>query len=120
MALLSSRAGCYVPRPTTIVLGKQKVTQATVLSTSKGKKFHQKFPKKLTTTKETFTKDTVHYLSLVDTLRLIMSDPEARRMVEAEDASPSGTIKNIQRFGTLRDSPIPSTVSASAEIVGSS
>ena len=74
---LASLAGCPVPLPNEIVLGKRKVKKLVNLQPALGKK-----PKHIRSIK--LVKDTAHYISILETLSLVIRPISARQMIQNE------------------------------------
>ncbi|XP_058814116.1 uncharacterized protein LOC131678010 [Topomyia yanbarensis] len=93
LSYLAMQANCTVPTPQEIVIAKRRKVKHVVLGAKRCSKFQpriqgiQKYSQKVT-----HEKDVCHYISLKDTLRLIMSNSEARRMVQAEEPRNDGMI----------------------------
>lgn len=85
-----------IPEPKEIVLKKYKASRKTLASNLSGKKFHQKFSCGSRVTKTEVKKEVIHYVSIIETLRLIMSSPEARKMIDEETASPDGILQTYR------------------------
>lgn len=84
ITLLGSRAKCAIPEPAEYVLGKQKVIHRVLLHPSRGRKFQKRIKRNQFSQKVKIKKEVFHYISVIDTLRLIMSNPDAREMVGNE------------------------------------
>ncbi|XP_062540739.1 uncharacterized protein LOC134208809 [Armigeres subalbatus] len=78
LSYLSSLAGSAVPIPKEIILGKRTVKKLVNLEQQLGKK-----PKRIRSI--TVEKDTAHYVSILDTLSLVMRSKAAQQMVANED-----------------------------------
>lgn len=96
IAFIGSRAKCLIPEPVEIVLGKRKITHRVLLHPSRGKKFQSRIKRNQFSQKVKVKKDVFHYISLIDTLRLIMSNPEAREMIETEAPRKDETIRTFK------------------------
>lgn len=96
-AYLCRKAGRAIPEPTEVVLGKHKKTRRVLTSRLRGRKFQRKFRRYEYVNKVTSTrKDVFHYISIVDTLQLVMSNVKARTMVENEQSESAESIESFK------------------------
>lgn len=95
---LSAKLGCPIAEPREIVLGQTKTTTR-VMPT--GNRYHQRLTGIKYTTKKLVQKEVVQYISIIDTLRTIVLNPEARAMIRAEKHQKDGemyTYKDGQQY----------------------
>lgn len=87
---LAVKSDCCIPEPETIILGKRTKTQNVLVNASGKRKFYQMFKDDLRAKKTVTETDSIHYLSIIDTLKLIFSNSEARNMVAEEQRRSDG------------------------------
>ncbi|XP_058467657.1 uncharacterized protein LOC131440409 [Malaya genurostris] len=80
LSYLAMQAKCMVPTPREIIIAKRRKIKH-VFTGSKFQSRKQNYKQKVK-----IEKDVAHYIPLIDTLRLIISNPEARNMICTEDS----------------------------------
>ncbi|XP_062546931.1 uncharacterized protein LOC134212780 isoform X1 [Armigeres subalbatus] len=96
IAHLSYKAGCAVPEPVEIVLKKYKKTKRVLMVHKKTRKFQGKLSKNQEELKVIKHKDVAYYVPIIDTLRLIMTNREARKMLESESPRADGSLHSFK------------------------
>lgn len=106
IAFLSGKAGCAVPEPLEIVLGKQKHTKRVLTVRTRGKKFQRRIRRRDYVSKIKIVKHAFHYIPISETLRFIMSNPKARAMVNEESKFiEDGTYETYQQGSKFKNHP---------------
>lgn len=96
LTYLSMKADCSIPEPVTIVLAKRICTKKVLRTAARGKSFHNVFKHNLRVVQTRTQKDTVQYLSIIETLRLILTNPEARQMIDQEKRNTEDTLQSFK------------------------
>lgn len=103
---LAMVAKCPVPEPREIVLGKRKYIKHVFAAVPKNKKFQKPIGGNRNYTKKNVVeKDVAHYISIIDTLCLIMSNPKATEMVHSEEPQYDQTFSGFKDGSQFRDHP---------------
>nr|XP_029735388.1 uncharacterized protein LOC109423289 isoform X1 [Aedes albopictus] len=93
---LEVKAGCTIPEPVEHVLGRTKTIHRVLLLPTRGKKFQNLVKQNQVSKKVRLQKDVYHYIPIIDTLRLIMTNPGAREMIESEARQFDDTIRTFK------------------------
>ena len=101
MSFLEYKAKCSLPQPCEILLGKTKMIKKVPLVPKNKKIVSRRLQPNNYVLQSWFIKDTAHYISIIDTLKIIMRNPKAREAVRKENPKYNGTIysyKDAQQF----------------------
>lgn len=93
---LETKAKCIIPQPSEIVLGKTKTIHRVLLHPARGKTYQNMVKRRQFSKKIKIKKDVCHYISIIDTLRLVMTNPEAREAIENEVPQSDETIRSFK------------------------
>ncbi|XP_058445734.1 uncharacterized protein LOC131426952 [Malaya genurostris] len=84
LAFLAYISKCAIPVPKGIELGFQKVTRSVPLGLRKGMKMSTRVKIEQSVSRVTRIRDMAYYIPVIETLRLVMNNPDARAMIHKE------------------------------------
>lgn len=105
VAYLAVKSNCCIPEPKTIILGKRTKKQNVLANASGKRKFCQMFKGDLRATKTTTETDSIHYVPIIETLKLIFSNPDAINMIAKEQRRSDGIIQSYKDGNQFSEHP---------------